>query len=278
MTTDDWRTVASNPNDAAALEARSRQMAAVTTGLVPDRIGWLEDVCRGRKVLDVGCVDHDTSRVHDPRWLHARLVAVAAECVGLDYEAEGVERLVGLGYDVVHHDINDGSHGLEDRAPFDVVVAGEVIEHLPSPQQLLTFASSVLSPGGLLALTTPNPYAPWRVRAGQVGHVWENVDHVQYLFPAGIAELANRTGFTLLEARTTDGTFTRTFSRSVKAGVVASLRRLGGARRTEGFGRFDLPTRLEYLSPVDAALARYRGATDAMAETSLYLLRRAATE
>ena len=270
----DWRRVATNPNDAAALGARARQMAAVTTGLVPDRIGWLQDVCRGRKVLDVGCVDHDTSRVHDPRWLHARLVAVAGECVGLDYEAEGVDRLVGLGYNVVHHDINDGVKGLEDRAPFDVVVAGELIEHLPSPQQLFVFASDVLAPGGHLALSTPNPYAPWRVRAGQVGHVWENVDHVQYLFPAGIAELANRTGFTLIEARTTDGSFTRTFSRSARAGAVAVLQRLRGAHRTEGFGRFDLPTRREYLTPVDAALARYRCATDAMAETSLYLLRR----
>jgi SAM-dependent methyltransferase len=270
----DWRTHASNPNDEAALAARARQMSAVRRGLVDSRLSWLEEICRDRRVLDVGCVDHDTSRVHDPRWLHARLVAVASECVGLDYEAEGVERLQALGYDVVHGDINDGVASVQGRTPFDVVVAGEVIEHLPSPQTLLEFAHEALGPGGLLALTTPNPYAPWRVRCGQSGSIWENVDHVQYLFPAGMAELANRTGFTLLEARTTDASWSRTFPNSFKAGLVATARRLTQGRSRTPNGRLGLPTRFEYLTPVDVALMRYRRSSAAMGETSLYLLAR----
>ena len=42
------------------------------------------------------------------------------------------------------------------------------------------------------------------MRAGQLGIVWENVDHVSYLFPSGVAELAERRGLVLAEAATVD--------------------------------------------------------------------------
>lgn len=56
------------------------------------------------------------------------------------------------------------SFGLADaqRLPFadacaDCVLAFDVIEHLPSPEALLTEARRVLKPGGLLVFSTPNP-------------------------------------------------------------------------------------------------------------------------
>jgi hypothetical protein len=68
---------------------------------------------------------------------------------------------------------------------------------------LFELASSVLSNAGQLIITTPNPYAPTRVRAGQLGIVWENVDHIVYAFPSGIAELCDRHGLRLSEAAVT---------------------------------------------------------------------------
>lgn len=41
-------------------------------------------------------------------------------------------------------------------APFDCVLAGEIIEHVAHPEQLLASAARNLQPGGILVLTTPN--------------------------------------------------------------------------------------------------------------------------
>ena len=102
------------------------------------------------------------------------------------------------GYDVLVGDITRPPSGeLCRRGPFDVVVAGELIEHLDTPVALFCFAAPLLAPGGELVLTTPNPYALHRIRAGWDRVVWENTDHVAYLFPSGIVELAERCGMEL---------------------------------------------------------------------------------
>jgi SAM-dependent methyltransferase len=249
-------------------------MQDVTSLTIADRIGWLQDHCRDQKVLDVGCVDHDAERMAGDLWLHRRLSEVASELVGIDYEADGVRRLREEGYDVVHGDITAGSASVADRVPFDVVVAGEVIEHLPCPQSLFSFAHAVLRPGGLLALTTPNPYAPWRVRAGQMRHVWENVDHVVYAFPSGVAEMGNRTGLRLLESSVTDLPWSGSLRRSARAGLAASVARAKGRRADDNPGRLRLPLRSNYLTMVDVATLRYRRSLALAGETSLYLLRK----
>jgi SAM-dependent methyltransferase len=82
---------------------------------------------------------------------------------------------------------------------FDVMVAGEVVEHLRDPLTLLEVASVVLKDAGKVIITTPNPYAPHRVFAGRTRYVWENADHLFYFFPSGMVEMAERTGFQLVE-------------------------------------------------------------------------------
>jgi SAM-dependent methyltransferase len=42
------------------------------------------------------------------------------------------------------------------REPFDVVVAGDVLEHLPEPDLALTLLRPLLKPGGLLLVSLPN--------------------------------------------------------------------------------------------------------------------------
>lgn len=43
---------------------------------------------------------------------------------------------------------------------FDVVHLGDVMEHLPDPAEMLELCSSVLTPGGLIAVGVPNEYTP----------------------------------------------------------------------------------------------------------------------
>ena len=89
-------------------------------------------------------------------WLHEHLASSARELVGLDLDEEGVER-PRRGYDAHTVDCRDADAvralGL---APADLVVAGEVIEHLDDCGPFLDGLHALVGPGGLLAVTTPN--------------------------------------------------------------------------------------------------------------------------
>ena len=199
-----WDQIHEDPNHPRAVAHRSRTLAAAWRTPIADRVSFLEDRVRGRNVLDIGCVAHATTRLNDDRWLHGRLARAARSCVGVDLLKEGVEAVVEAGFDAVVHDLSTGLGPLKDRGPFEVIVAGELIEHITDLDMVFQTAANGLTEDGQLILTTPNPFSPQRVRAGQLGIVWENVDHVSYLFPSGIAELAERNGLLLLEAATTE--------------------------------------------------------------------------
>ena len=235
-----WTELSDDPNDALVVARRAETLSAAWRPPIADRIRLLEDRCRDRLVLDIGCVAHDVARMKSPNWLQGR-------CVGVDVLPDGVAAMQELGYEVVLQDLASGLGALEDVAPFDVIVAGELIEHVEALTMLFEVAQAALAPDGELIITTPNPYAPHRVRAAQLGIVWENVDHILYAFPSGIAELAERHGLVLSEAATTDDSV----HRSLKDRLRAANRRLHGRQwrnvgyatlgqrrvRTVGFGR-----------------------------------------
>lgn len=134
-------------------ETVGRVLAGTRTGPAPTKLDFIVDHCRGRRVLDVGCVQHTWEQSHrNPRWLHKQLRGVSASCLGVDYLTDDVERLRGLGYDIVAGDV------LHDDPPgtFDVVVLGDLIEHLENPARLLEYAAAALEPDGRVLVTTPN--------------------------------------------------------------------------------------------------------------------------
>jgi len=198
-----WSELTADPNDPPALVHRARVLQAAWRPPITDRTAFIEERCRDRIVLDVGCVAHDVERMSAPTWLHGRIAAAARRCVGVDVLPAGVEAMRRRGYDVVLHDVTTGLGPIAGLAPFDVIVAGELIEHVEGVDMLFRLAGETLADGGQLIITTPNPYAPGRVRAGQLGIVWENADHILYAFPSGIAELCERHGLRLAEAAVT---------------------------------------------------------------------------
>jgi len=199
-----WSDLSADPNDPRTVAHRARTLDAAWRSPIADRVAYLVDRCREKNVLDIGCVAHDEARLDSDEWLHGHLARAAATCVGVDILEEGIEAVQAAGFDAVVQDLSNGLGPLGARGPFDVIIAGELIEHVSDLDMVFRVAAEGLSEGGELILTTPNPYSPQRVRAGQLGIVWENVDHVSYLFPSGIAELAERRGLVLAEAATVE--------------------------------------------------------------------------
>lgn len=158
------------------------------------RIRFFTSFARGKRVLDIGCVQHDPDNYRSPYWVHKALVAVADHVVGIDLYPEGVEYLRGKGYDVRLFDACDFDIGEK----FDVIVAGDIIEHLDNVGGFLSSCRRSLRPDGVLLVTTDSPWF-WRhiARAAVLGRVKNNLEHVTWIDPVLLSQLAGRFGFDL---------------------------------------------------------------------------------
>lgn len=162
-----------------------------------DRYKTISGLCRGKRVLDVGCVDHDLSNRRKSIWLHKILHECAASVTGLDYDAMSVSLLQREGYRVIRADATNFDLGQN----FDVVIAGELIEHLSNPAGFLACAKKHLAPDGLLLLTTPNAQGLCYCLQNLVlGHELENPDHVCFYTPRTLAALLRKCGFEMVSA------------------------------------------------------------------------------
>lgn len=172
---------------------------------------YLSEQVRGLDVLDVGCVDHDATREQDDRWLHKRLAATAASIIGVDIEEAACQRLRERGYSMVAGDACTVDLGRE----FDAIVAGEIIEHVENPGQMIRNLARHLRSGGRLHVTTPNAYYAVHIVEALLMDPrkrW-NPQHVAWFDPFTLTNLLERAGCRV--------TSCRYFSRSRK------LRRLG---------------------------------------------------
>ncbi len=124
-----------------------------------DRFVYLRDVSRNRRVVHVGFVDAGCQQLNEQSgaWLHEHLAGVTSELVGLDLDEAGVADARTRGYEAYAVDCRDvDAVRAVGIAPADVVVAGEVIEHLDDPGRFLDGLHALVAPGGLLVVTTPN--------------------------------------------------------------------------------------------------------------------------
>lgn len=198
-----WTEVSRNPNSAEARRSRREVLDRARRPPVPNRAEHLAEIARGKRVLDVGIVDHGEFSRGRSSWLHGHVARAAGYCLGIDVLADEVEKIRAKGYNARVADITRAPYdgGIDEQ--FDVIVCGDVIEHLGSPEGLFRAASHLLSPGGRLVITTPNAFFLGVIRRHLFGRENDSVDHVTLLFPSGIAELSEREGLALASYRGT---------------------------------------------------------------------------
>lgn len=193
-----WTDISDDPNAPAVSRARLDFLQSIRlAALIPDRITFLVGAVAGKRVLDVGVVAHTREAIEDPVWLHAHLRRSAAACVGVDILPDSVGFLQSQGYDVRLADLTQGPLG----ETFDVITAGEVIEHLDAPGLLLKNCASMLPPGGRLIATVPNP---WYLNvilknAFRTSLYVDSADHVAWYDPNAMCELGQRAGLELCQ-------------------------------------------------------------------------------
>jgi 2-polyprenyl-3-methyl-5-hydroxy-6-metoxy-1,4-benzoquinol methylase len=117
---------------------------------IRERYDAVRALVAGPSILDVGCA----SRWGRDDWLHGLLAADTSDLVGIDLNAKVVDQIKAAGYEAAVADARQFDLGRR----FDVVFAGELIEHLDNVQGFLVSARRHLRPGGRLVLTTPNAF------------------------------------------------------------------------------------------------------------------------
>ena len=85
---------------------------------------------------------------------------------------------------------------------FETVIAGDVIEHVVNPMWMLCEANRVLKPGGMLIVSTPNPYYYWEFMQNLlVKHTFMKATqegHFTCFTRINMRNILDRTGFELV--------------------------------------------------------------------------------
>ncbi len=163
-----------------------------------DKIDFFIKYTKGKNVLDLGSVDHHEDNSDSKHWLFKALQDNSNNIVGLDYYQKGVLALRDKGYNITYGDAQNFNFDTQ----FDVVTAGDLIEHLPNLDGFLGSVRNVLSPGGVLVISTPNPwcwkyflYHCFRLRLRPL-----NKEHVSWFCIQSLTQLLARYGFEEIES------------------------------------------------------------------------------
>jgi 2-polyprenyl-3-methyl-5-hydroxy-6-metoxy-1,4-benzoquinol methylase len=114
------------------------------------------------------------------------------EAEGIEVSSPAVDSLRKQGIKVFHGDLSIAKY---PENSFDIVVAVEILEHIPNPLNMLEEINKVLRPGGLLWATTPHGKG---ISARVLGAAWTCVappEHLHLFSPKGIKALLKESKF-----------------------------------------------------------------------------------
>lgn len=171
-------------------------LAKLPVGRPVDRLAYISNLCNNKSVLDIGCFDETALNKRDTEhWLHGRIVQQARHVIGLDSShlipAEGLQTSetstilrgdgVELDADIVKRD-------------FDIIVAGEFIEHIENP---LYFFKKIKKkfPNRTLLISTPNGACFANTLLGGIGREVQHPDHLHNFSFKILNTLCLRAGF-----------------------------------------------------------------------------------
>jgi len=200
---------------------------------------FLVDSCRGKRVADVGFLDYPLleMRITGKTWLHAALAEVAASIVGIDSDPRGVEWARRAGLEAYVADASSTTE-IEDLnlEPADVVVAGEVIEHVDAPGPFLRAMLRLCRPHGQLIVTTPNAYRALNLIVPLTGKEFIHPEHLAWHSPHTLTRLLDSNGWEIealiyYQNRRDDVRLDGGFTRAVRVLLANAARRLATSGR-----------------------------------------------
>lgn len=158
---------------------KAKQLHSVPNAPVVNRREFIVGRCKNKIVLDIGASGS----------LHDALVAAAKTCYGISLEG---------GPDVLKFDLDDmlGALPVWREMP-EIVVCGEVIEHLSNPGHFLKRLRRAYPVP--VIVTVPNAFNEINQQSLREGVENCNRDHVAWYSPRTIKTLLERAGYAIME-------------------------------------------------------------------------------
>ena len=147
-------------------------------------------------VLDLGSADG---------MLGLQIEAFGHSVLGVDIAPSGRNRT-----NQIRADLNDGIPiATLPKAPFDVILCADVLEHLQKPENLLSECRNLLAPGGTVLVSIPNFghwYPRFRVLLGLFDYDAKGIldrTHLRFYTKRSFERMAASCGYTLSRAKST---------------------------------------------------------------------------
>lgn len=128
------------------------------------RVDFIKEMCNGKKVLHLGCTDYPFTEqnIRNKMLLHFELQKYAAELYGFDFDQKGIDILAAAGVKNLYRADLEKLDEVALDETFDVIIAGEMIEHLSNPGLFLRGIKRFMNRETKLVITTINAYSAMR--------------------------------------------------------------------------------------------------------------------
>src|SRR5215469_1485458 len=166
-----------------------------------DRLAYISAACSNKRVLDLGALDETAfvQKSGNGTWLHEQIAKVADSVLGLDSSATIPENgfVTAPNARIMKGSVLNAKNLLADiNFRPDIVVAGELIEHLDNPLTFLrTLRNIPQLNGAILLLSTPNATAIHNCLIALASRESTHADHLCILSFKTLSTLLVRAGY-----------------------------------------------------------------------------------
>lgn len=128
------------------------------------RVEFIKNACVGKKTLHLGCTNFPYTKqsIDNKILLHFDLEKTASELYGFDFDQEGLDILQDAGGKNLYRADLEKLEEVPLAETFDVIIAGDIIEHLVNPGLFLRGIQRFMNPETRLVITTINAYSALR--------------------------------------------------------------------------------------------------------------------
>lgn len=128
------------------------------------RVEFIKKACVGKKVLHLGCTNYPytSEAIENEMLLHIELGKITDLLYGFDFDQDGIELLSRAGVENLFQADLENLDDVDLDETFDVIIAGEIIEHLQNPGKFLRGIQRFMNPATKLIITTVNAYCAFR--------------------------------------------------------------------------------------------------------------------
>lgn len=187
-----------------------------------------DKISAGSRVLEIGCSTGYFSEV---------LIRKNWKVIAVDSDLDAVSACMTRGIEAHHCDVASAEfeNVLANHGPFDVVLAMDVLEHLPAPHVLVSALSRCMQPQSKLIVTGPNVaywHTRWRLLLGRWDYTEAGImdkTHLRWFTRATWHKLLTENGFNIVSEAVAESMYPKETQLRTVLGtkIIEAVKRIG---------------------------------------------------